>query len=296
MSSDYLQLTKPKVQSLLIFTTVATMYVAGDPSLELVALTCLGGYLSAGGAGAVNHWYDRDIDAGMKRTADRPVPSGRVAPNAALIYGLVLVALAMVVLTVGVNPLAAALSLSGFLGYTLVYTVWLKRTTPQNIVIGGAAGALPPVIGWAAVTGDVGLPALLLFALVFYWTPPHFWALSLRIAKDYAAAGVPMLPVVRGVAETTRQIGLYTILLVAISLVLFAVARMGLIYLVAAVVLGAIFLWQAYKLWRIGTSAEVAATPSASTPGAIALYRYSISYLSLLFLAVAADALVLIRI
>jgi len=145
--SDYLQLTKPKVQSLLIFTTVATMYVAGDPSLQLVALTCLGGYLSAGGAGAVNHWYDRDIDAGMKRTADRPVPSGRVAPNAALIYGLVLVTLAMVVLTVGVNPLAAALSLSGFLGYTLVYTVWLKRTTPQNIVIGGAAGAVPPLVG-----------------------------------------------------------------------------------------------------------------------------------------------------
>ncbi|MEO5939926.1 MAG: heme o synthase, partial [Candidatus Limnocylindrales bacterium] len=186
-----------------------------------------------------------------------------------------------------VNPLAAALSFSGFLGYVLVYTVWLKRTTPQNIVIGGAAGALPPVIGWAAVTGNVGIPALVLFALVFYWTPPHFWALSLRIRKDYAAAGVPMLPVVRGIAETTRQIGLYTILMVAISLVLFAVARMGPIYLVAAVVLGALFLRQAWGLWRRGDSEE------ESTAGAIRLYRYSISYLTLLFGAIALDTLAL---
>ena len=164
----------------------------------------------------------------------------------------------------------------------------MKRTTPQNIVIGGAAGALPPVIGWAAVTGSVGVPALLLFALVFYWTPPHFWALSLRIRKDYAAAGVPMLPVVRGVAETSRQIGLYTILMVAISIILWAVARMGVIYLVAAVVLGAIFLRQAYLLWRQGSSEE------GSTAGAIRLYKYSISYLTLLFAAIAIDAIVVI--
>ena len=185
-----------------------------------------------------------------------------------------------------VNLVAAFLTLLAIGFYVVVYTILLKRSTPQNIVIGGAAGALPPVIGWAAVTGDIGIPALLLFAIVFYWTPPHFWALSLRIRKDYAAAGVPMLPVVKGIPETTRQIGLYTILMVAISLVLWAVARMGPIYLVAAVVLGAIFLWQAYGLWRRGASEE------ASTAGAIRLYKYSISYLSLLFLAVAVDALV----
>ena len=186
-----------------------------------------------------------------------------------------------------VNLLAAFLTLLAIAFYVVVYTIMLKRTTPQNIVIGGAAGALPPVIGWVAVTGNVGIPALLLFALVFYWTPPHFWALSLRIRKDYAAAGVPMLPVVNGIPETTRQIGLYTILMVAISLVLWAVARMGVIYFAAAVILGAMFLCQAYRLWRHGASEE------ASTAGAIRLYRYSISYLTLLFAAVAVDALVL---
>jgi protoheme IX farnesyltransferase len=189
-----------------------------------------------------------------------------------------------------VNLVAAFLTLLAIGFYIVVYTILLKRSTPQNIVIGGAAGALPPVIGWTAVTGDIGIPALLLFAIVFYWTPPHFWALSMRIRKDYAAAGVPMLPVVKGIPETTRQIGLYTILMVAISLLLWAVARMGPIYLVAAAVLGAVFLWQAYGLWRHGSSEE------ASTAGAIRLYRYSISYLSLLFLAVAVDALVVIAI
>jgi protoheme IX farnesyltransferase len=196
--SDYVEMTKPKVQSLLIFTTVSAMFVAGDPSISRVLITCVGGYLSAGGAGAVNHWYDRDIDASMKRTANRPVASGRVAPRAALIYGITLAALACTVLAVGVNPLAAVLSLSGFLGYTLMYTMWLKRSTPQNIVWGGAAGAVPPLVGWAAVTGSLDWTALYLFAIVFYWTPPHFWALSLLMKDDYAKAGVPMLPVVRG--------------------------------------------------------------------------------------------------
>jgi protoheme IX farnesyltransferase len=205
-----------------------------------------------------------------------------------VVFGLVLGVVSFAVMAWFVNLTAAFLTLLAIGFYVIVYTILLKRSTPQNIVIGGAAGALPPVIGWAAVTGSVGLPALVLFALVFYWTPPHFWALSLRIRKDYAAAGVPMLPVVKGIPETTRQIGLYTILMVAISLVLFAVARMGAIYLGAAVVLGAIFLWQAYGLWRRGSSEE------ASTAGAIRLYKYSISYLSLLFLAVAVDALVLI--
>ena len=284
--ADYVTLTKPRVQLLLLLTTVTTMYVAGDPSASLVALTVVGGSLSAGGAAAVNHYWDRDIDAQMARTATRPVPSGRVAPRAALVYGLVLAALSFLLLATTVNLLAAFLALGGFLGYVFVYTIWLKRSTPQNIVIGGAAGAVPPLVGWAAVTGDVGVPALLLFALVFYWTPPHFWALSLRIRKDYAAAGVPMLPVVRGIAETSRQIVLYSILMIAISLVLWAVARMGIVYLTAAIVLGALFLRQAVVLWQQGSAQE------ASTAQAIRLYRYSISYLSLLFLAVAVDAVV----
>jgi len=213
--ADYVSLTKPKVQSLLLLTTVTTMLVAGRPSVGLILLTCLGGYLSAGGAGAVNHWYDRDVDARMKRTADRPVASGRVAPTAALVYGCVLSALSFVLLAATVNLLAATLALSGFVGYTLLYTVWLKRRTWQNIVWGGAAGAVPPLVGWAAATGHVGIAALLLFAIVFIWTPPHFWALALLIKDKYADAGVPMLPVVRGERTTARQIVLYSLGLVA---------------------------------------------------------------------------------
>jgi protoheme IX farnesyltransferase len=209
-----------------------------------------------------------------------------VAPTRALEFGLALSALSFVLLASLVNVLTAVLALAGNLFYVFVYTRWLKRSTPQNIVIGGAAGAVPPLVGWAAATGNVTVPALLLFAIVFFWTPPHFWALALLIRRDYEAAGVPMLPVVRGIPETTRQIALYTVLLVAISLVFFAVGRMGSIYLGAAIVLGAIFLWQAYRLWLVGASEE------QSTAGAIRLYRYSISYLSLLFLAVAVDAIV----
>ena len=276
--SDYVEMTKPKVQSLLLFTTVAAMFIAGDPSFSTVLLTCLGGYLSAGGAGAVNHWYDRDIDASMKRTADRPVASGRVAPGAALAYGLVLAALAVVVLTVGVNPLAAALSFSGFLGYTLVYTVWLKRTTPQNIVIGGAAGAVPPLVGWAAVTGGLGWTALYLFAIVFYWTPPHFWALSLLMKDDYAKAGVPMLPVVRGERETRKQILLYSLLLYAVTQLPFCAGGFDAIYLVASVVLGAVFIGGAVRLYR-----------RADRRSALWLYLYSLAYLALLFAAMVAD-------
>ena len=200
-------------------------------------------------------------------------------------FGIVLGVISIVLMAFFVNLVAAFLTLLAIGFYVFVYTMVLKRTTPQNIVIGGAAGALPPVIGWAAVTGRVEIPALLLFAMVFYWTPPHFWALSLRIRKDYAAAGVPMLPVVRGVPETARQIGLYTILLVAISLIFYAVARMGPLYLVAAVVLGAIFLWRAYVLWRQATS------PEGSLAQAIRLYKFSISYLTLLFVAIAVDSL-----
>jgi len=277
--SDYVEMTKPRVQSLLIFTTVATMLVAGTPSLELVLLTCLGGYLSAGGAGAINHWYDRDIDAAMTRTADRPVACGRVSPQAAVLYGLTLAALSVVVLAVGVNPLAAALSFSGFLGYTLVYTVWLKRSTPQNIVIGGAAGAVPPLVGWAAVTGGLDWTALYLFAIVFYWTPPHFWALSLLMKDEYAEVGVPMMPVVRGERETRKQIVLYSLLLYAVTQLPFCAGGFGVPYLVASVTLGAIFIWGAVTLYR-----------RADRRAALRLYLYSLAYLAALFGAMVVDA------
>jgi protoheme IX farnesyltransferase len=296
----YIALTKPRIIELLLVTTVPAMVLAtrdlpgaaggvdwGDWG-ALVFWTMLGGTLAAGSANAINCYLDRDIDLLMTRTRRRPLPANQVDPERAVVFGLALGVTSFLVMVYFVNLTAAFLTLLAIGFYVVVYTILLKRTTPQNIVIGGAAGALPPVIGWAAVTGSVGLPAILLFLLVFYWTPPHFWALSLRIRKDYAAAGVPMLPVVKGIAETTRQIGLYTILMVMISFILFAVGRMGLIYLGAAAILGAIFLWQAYGLWRRGASEE------ASTAGAIRLYKYSISYLSLLFLAVAIDALVVI--
>ena len=290
----YVALTKPRIIELLLVTTVPAMVLATREVpgialghwLWLTVWTLVGGTLAAGSANAINCYLDRDIDELMTRTRRRPLPAHQVDPERAVVFGLALGVISFLVLTWFVNLLAAFLSLLAIAFYVVVYTIVMKRTTPQNIVIGGAAGALPPVIGWAAVTGNVGVPALLLFALVFYWTPPHFWALSLRIRKDYAAAGVPMLPVVRGIPETTRQIVLYTILMVAISLVLWAVARMGVVYLVAALVLGAIFLRQAIQLWREGHSEE------RSTAGAIRLYKYSISYLTLLFAAVAVDALV----
>ena len=292
----YIALTKPRIIELLLVTTVPAMVLATRevPGIQfghwawLTVWTLVGGTLAAGSANAINCYLDRDIDELMVRTRRRPLPAHQVDPERAVVFGLALGVVSFVVLAWFVNLLAAFLALLAIAFYVIVYTIVMKRTTPQNIVIGGAAGALPPVIGWAAVTGNVGVPALLLFALVFYWTPPHFWALSLRIRKDYAAAGVPMLPVVRGVAETSRQIGLYTILMVAISIILWAVARMGVIYLVAAVVLGAIFLRQAYLLWRQGSSEE------GSTAGAIRLYKYSISYLTLLFAAIAIDAIVVI--
>ena len=276
--ADYVALTKPRVQSLLLFTTVTTMLVAGTPSLELILLTCLGGYLSAGGAGAVNHCYDRDIDARMARTADRPVPAGRVSPRAAPIFGFVLAALSLVELSLSVNPLAAALSFCGFVGYTLVYTVWLKRRTPQNIVIGGAAGAVPPLVGWAAVTGGLDGMAVYLFAIVFFWTPPHFWALSLLMKDEYERVGVPMLPVVRGEAETRRQILLYSVLLYAVTQLPFCAGGLGTIYLVASFVLGVLFIGGAWLLSR-----------RADRRSALRLYLFSLAYLALLFGAMVAD-------
>ena len=276
---DYVALTKPKVQSLLLLTTVTTMYVAGDPSASLVLLTLLGGSLSAGGAGAVNHWYDRAVDARMTRTADRPVPSGRVAPRSALIFGIVLAALAVVVLWVGANPLAAGLSLGGFLGYVFVYTVWLKRRTPQNIVIGGAAGAVPPLVAWAATTGGLSGAAIYLFFIVFFWTPPHFWALSLLMKDEYARVGIPMLPVVRGEAETRRQILLYTFLLYAVTQLPFCAGGFGGIYLAASLALGALFIAGAVRLYR-----------HPERRNALRLYLFSLGYLALLFVAMVADA------
>ena len=276
---DYLTLTKLKVQSLLLFTTVTTMYVAGDPSLGLILLTCLGGALSAGGAGAINHAVDRDSDRTMARTADRPVASGRVSPRAAIAFGVLLECASFLLLATTVNPLAATLSLLGFLGYVFVYTLWLKRTTPQNIVIGGAAGAMPPLVAWAAVTGGLSGMAFFLFAIVFFWTPPHFWALSLLMKDEYAKAGVPMLPVVRGETETRRQILLYTILLYAVTQLPFCAGGLGIAYVIPSILLGAVFIYFSTKLLRTG-----------DRRWALRTYLFSLAYLALLFLAMAIDS------
>jgi protoheme IX farnesyltransferase len=276
---DYVTLTKPTVQSLLLLTTVTTMYVAGNPSLRLILLTCLGGALSAGGAGAINHAIDRDIDRMMKRTADRPVASGRVAPAAAIAFGITLAALSFLILATQVNVLAASLSLSGFFGYVFVYTLWLKRTTPQNIVIGGAAGAVPPLVAWAAMTGGLSGMAFYLFAIVFFWTPPHFWALSILMKDDYAAARIPMLPVVAGEDETRRQIMLYTVLLYAVTQLPFCAGGLGVAYLVPSMLLGAGFIGFSYMLLR-----------TKSRKWALRTYLFSLLYLALLFVSMAVAA------
>ena len=278
--SAYVALTKPRIIELLLVTTIPAMVLAWktvdgmDPLtfLWLVAVTLVGGSLAAGAANAINCYLDRDIDEIMVRTRRRPLPAHAVSPEDALVFGLILTVISFALLAVTTNLVAAFLTLLAIGFYVVVYTMLLKRTTPQNIVLGGAAGALPPVIGWAAVTGDITLPALLLFAIVFYWTPPHFWALSLRIRGDYEAAGVPMMPVTHGVPETTRQIALYSILMVALTVVFFAVAEMGLLFLAGALVLGALFLFQAFAMWREGTDRR-----------AVKLYKYSITYLSGLF-------------
>jgi heme o synthase len=276
--ADYFELTKPKVQTLLLFTTVTTMEIAGHPPLSKIALTCLGGYLSAGGAGAVNHYYDRDIDAQMRRTASRPIPAGRISPQAALAFGFIFAGLSFALLSLTVNLLAAALSLGGFVGYVGVYTMWLKRRTAQNIVIGGAAGAVPPLVGWAATRGSLSWTAVYLFAIVFYWTPPHFWSLSLLMKDEYARVGVPMMPVVRGERETRRQIVLYTLLLYAVSQLPFCAGAFGGAYLVASLALGLAFIAGAVWLYR-----------RADRRTALRLYLFSLAYLALLFGAMVAD-------
>jgi protoheme IX farnesyltransferase len=277
--ADYFELTKPKVQLLLLLTTITTMYVAGDPSLGLVFVTVMGGYLSAGGAGAVNHYWDRDIDVEMKRTATRPVPSGRIAPRAALWFGLGLQIASFVLLATLVNVLSAFLALIGFVWYVGVYTMWLKRRTPQNIVIGGAAGAVPPLVGWAAVTGSVAPVALYLFAIVFFWTPPHFWALSLLMKDEYAAVRVPMMPVVHGEAETRRQVLLYSVLLMILTLLPVAFSYFGIVYAICAAALGGAFIVRAYDLYR-----------QADRAAALRTYLFSLAYLALLFAAMVLDA------
>ncbi len=278
---DYVTLTKPRIMSLLLLTGFCGMIVGarGWPGTGLAAAAMGGLALACGGASALNHVLDRDIDPLMgTRTARRPVAAGRVAPSRALEFGLALSAFSFVLLASATNVLTATLALVGNLFYVLVYTHWLKRSTPQNIVIGGAAGAVPPLVGWAAATGNLALPALFLFLIVFFWTPPHFWALALLIRREYAAAGVPMLPVVRGERETTRQIVLYSLVLVGITLLPFLWHTVGLEYLVSALVLGAVFVGLALRLRR-----------AASPRRAGVLFHYSLLYLALLFVAMAID-------
>jgi protoheme IX farnesyltransferase len=277
--ADYVALLKPRVMSLVVFTGFVGLYLAPGhlhPVLAGIAMLCIA--VGAGAAGAINMWYDRDIDALMQRTRQRPVPAGRMAPGDALGFGCVLAAASVLVMGLGVNWAAAALLALTIAFYVLVYTVWLKRRTPQNIVIGGAAGAFPPVVGWAAVTGDVGLPALALFALIFFWTPPHFWALALYRAGDYAKAGVPMLPVVAGARETKKQMLIYAALLWPAALAPTLAGAAGWRYGTASLGLNALFTLAALRVWRDG-----------SDTSAKRMFAFSILYLFLLFVLLMID-------
>jgi len=278
--ADYYGLTKPGVMSLLLFTTFTSMLMAagGLPSLALVLWTLCGGALASASSAAINMYFDRDIDALMKRTKTRPIPSGRVAPKNALIFGIAVGAIAFAQLALTVNLLAAALSAAGILYYVFIYTIWLKRATPQNIVIGGAAGSVPPLVGWAAVTDHVGLTAALLFLIVFVWTPPHFWALALLKKDEYRRVGIPMMPAVYGDDVTKRQILIYTMVLAAVTLALVPLHLMGVIYLACAIALDAAFF--AFAIW-------VARSGSQRSEGL--MYRFSMLYLALLFVAMAID-------
>jgi len=280
LANDYITLTKPPIIVLLVITAIGGMFLAaeGIPSLQTLALVCVGGALGAGGANAINHFLDQDIDALMSRTIKRPVASHRIAPFSALAFGIALNVGAFFVLGYWVNLLAASLTLAATLFYVLIYTGWLKRNTPQNIVIGGAAGAIPPMVGWAAVTGSVDLPALYLFSIVFFWTPPHFWALALMIQDDYQEAGVPMLPVVVGEERTAQNIFMYSLALVALTLLFGASDAVGLVYLSSAAALGAMFIFLAWKL-KLDYSIRRAKH----------LYLYSLLYLAVLFSVMLAD-------
>ena len=280
---SYVALTKPSIISLLVFTALGGMFLASEglPDPMLAILVLGGGALAAGGANALNHYLDRDIDVLMSRTANRPIASGHIPPTHAMWFGIALNAVAFAILGWLVNPLSAVLTLSATLFYVFVYTKGLKRSTPQNIVIGGAAGAIPPVVGWTAVTGEIGIPALVMFIIVFCWTPPHFWALSLLIKDDYSRAGVPMLPVVVGVHETKKSIFKYSIALAVPTLLLFTHSPVGWVYLAGASVLSLGFIWYAWRLLR-----------GQDIQGARATYLYSLAYLALLFGAIMVDSLV----
>jgi protoheme IX farnesyltransferase len=281
LAADLVTLTKPRIISLLLVTTIAPMFItpAGLPSWGLLGWVTLAGYLMAGGANAINMWFDRDIDDKMTRTRLRPIPSGRMAAGVALLFGIALGAVAFTLFWTFVNPLSAWLALSGLLFYVFIYTIWLKRASPQNIVIGGAAGAFPPLVGWAAMTGSIDLGALYLFAIIFFWTPPHFWALALNKQRDYGNAGVPMMPNIHGVPETKRQMLLYTLMLIPLTIMPTVVGITGLLYGIAAVLLGARFL---HFCWIIVHEEGV-------SPTTWRMYKYSLSYLALLFVAMAVD-------
>ena len=276
---DLIALTKPRIISLLLVTTIAPMYVAGQPSLGLVLVVFVGGYLMAGGANAVNMYMDRDIDDRMSRTRLRPIPSGRMRAEAVLAFGVLCATTATFLLAHAANLLTAALALAGFYTYVFIYTRWLKRNSPQNIVIGGAAGAFPPLVGWAAVTGRVDLMAVYLFLIIFYWTPPHFWALALNKQEDYGRAGVPMAPLVWGERETMRNMLWYTLILLPLTLLPVTFGALGIPYLVMAALLGGWLLIGVIRVMR----AENFATPAWS------VYKFSLLYLALLFAAMAVD-------
>jgi protoheme IX farnesyltransferase len=279
----YFQLTKPRVIELLLVTTLPAMILAAGklPSVALIVEVLVGGALAAGGANTINCWIERDRDQIMRRTAHRPLPSGQIAPARALVFGVVLEVTAFALLWSTVNLLSALLAVGATLFYVFVYTIWLKPRSPQNIVIGGAAGAVPVLVGWASVTGELSAAAWVLFAIVFFWTPPHFWALSLRYYDDYEAAGIPMLPVAKGVEVALREIAVYSVVVVATTLVLPLVADTGAIYLAAAIALGAVFAWRAFQLVR-----------NSSPQRAIKFFAFSNMYLALLFAAIAVDTLV----
>lgn len=280
---DYYELSKPRIIVLLLITTAAAMVMAsrGFPPLRLLVCTLLGGALAAASAGAFNCVYDRDIDAIMARTRHRPIPGGRITPMHAAIYATVCGVSSFAIFYLLVNPLAAWLSLAGNVYYVGVYTMWLKRVTPLNIVIGGAAGSVPPLVGWAAVTHTIGAPALGLFALIFLWTPPHFWSLALWAQTDYSKARIPMLPNVCGIERTKREIVYYACLLVLVSLLLFPLHVMGAFYLAGAAVLGAVFLLEAFRTWR-----------DATTRAARMLFRYSLVYLALICVIMVLDRII----
>ncbi len=276
---DFIALTKPRIISLLLVTTIAPMYVAGTPGWVTLLVVTLGGYLMAGGANAVNMYLDRDIDDVMSRTKKRPIPSGRMHATAVLAFGVGIATAATFLLAVFVNVLSAALALAGFYFYVFIYTRWLKRSSPQNIVIGGAAGAFPPLVGWAAVTNRVDLTAIYLFLIIYYWTPPHFWALALNKQRDYGSAGVPMAPLVWGERETINQMWWYSVLLVALTLLPVTFGAFGLPYLVMALALGLVLLW---GVWRVRRAADF-------TKPAWWVYGYSLLYLALVFVAMVID-------